>query len=181
MTTSLGHCYLDDLACNSPDTFIINSKTSAHSPDDSRQLPVTMVEATDHSYIFALILQALQIFCLEVECVQFMYNWMTQWVKTSAYLLGPLVLIADAISMPSIMLQAGVHPHTVMWHKVSIIIGELEFLQCKVDDPVWQFEGACSIVENFKLLRFTIQVPITLLHKVIWQNLISHIWALPSI
>ena len=60
VTTSLGHRYLDDLARNSPDTLIINSKTSAHSSDDSRQLPVTIVEATDDSYIFALILQALQ-------------------------------------------------------------------------------------------------------------------------
>jgi hypothetical protein len=51
MTTSLGHHYLDDLARNSSDTLIIKSKTKAHLPDDARRLHVTMVEATDDSYI----------------------------------------------------------------------------------------------------------------------------------
>jgi hypothetical protein len=52
LTTSLGHRYLDDLAGNSSDTLIIRSKVrckeeSPHTPDDSMQLPVTMVEATN--------------------------------------------------------------------------------------------------------------------------------------
>src|SRR5882762_8360474 len=50
LTTSLGHRYLDDLAGNSSDTLIIRSKVrygddNPHTPDDSIQLPVTMVEA----------------------------------------------------------------------------------------------------------------------------------------
>jgi hypothetical protein len=114
MTTSLGRHYLDGLARNSLDTLVIKSKTNTHSPDNS--------------YIFALTLQALQSFSLKIMCFQFTYGWMTQWAKTSAYLLGPPVLISDTISIPSIMLQAGVHPHTVKWHKVPIRIGELEFL-----------------------------------------------------
>ena len=116
-----------------------------------------------------------------MERFQFAYGWMTQWAKTSAYLLGPSVPIADTISMPSITLQDGVHPHTVTWHEVPIRIGELEFLRCKVDDPVWRFESARTIIENFKLPKFTIRAPITLLHKVIWQNLVSRIRALLSI
>jgi hypothetical protein len=128
MTTSLGHYYLDDLAHNSPDTLIIGSKTEAHSPEDSRQLPVTMVEATDDSYIFALTLQALQSFCLEMEHFQFVYGWMMQWVKTSAYLLGPSGPTSGTVSMPSITIQEGIHPHTVSWHDVPLIFGELEFL-----------------------------------------------------
>jgi hypothetical protein len=66
-------------------------------------------------------------------------------------------------------------------HDVPLRIGELEFLRCKVDDPVWRFEGACSIVENFKLPKFTIRAPITLLRKIIWQNLVSRLRALLSI
>jgi hypothetical protein len=181
MTTSLGHRYLDDLARDLPDTLVIKSKTSAHSPDDSRRLPVTMVEATDDSYIFALTLKALQSFCLEMERFQFVYGWMTQWAKTSAYLLGPSGPISDTVSMPSITLQEGVHPHTITWHEVPIRIGELEFLRCKVDDPVWRFESARSIIENFKLPKFTIRAPITLLRKIIWQNLVSCIRALLSV
>src|ERR1700676_2439996 len=67
MTTSLGHRYLNDLARNSPDTLTIRSKAEAHSPADSMELPVMMVEATDDSYIFALTLQTLGSFCLEME------------------------------------------------------------------------------------------------------------------
>ena len=116
-----------------------------------------------------------------MEHFQFAYGWMTQWAKTYAYLLGPSILMSETVSMPSISLQDGVHPHTVTWHEVPIRIGELEFLGCKVDDPVWRFESARSIVESFKLPKFTIRAPITLLCKIIWQNLISRIWALLSI
>jgi hypothetical protein len=72
LTTSLGHRYLDDLAGSLPDTQIIRSKVrcedgNPHTPDDSLQLPVTMVEATDDLYLFALTLQTLCKFCLEME------------------------------------------------------------------------------------------------------------------
>jgi hypothetical protein len=181
MTTSLGHRYLDDLARNSPDTLIIKSKHPAHNPADSMQLPVTMVEATDDSYIFARTLQTLCSFCLEMERFQFAYGWLTQWAKTSAYLLGPSGPAPDTVSMPSITIQDGVHPHTVTWHDVPLKVGELEFLWCKVDDPVWRFEGARSIIENFKFPKFTIRAPLTLLRKIIWQNLVSRLRALLSI
>jgi hypothetical protein len=107
MTTSLGHRYLDDLARNSPDTLIIRSKAEAHSPVDSMELPVTMVEATDDSYIFALTLQTLGSFCLEMEQFQFAYGWLTQWAKTSAYVLALLSNAPDTVSMPSITIQNG--------------------------------------------------------------------------
>ena len=113
MTTSLGHRYLDDLARNSPDTLIIKSKMEAHSPNDSEWLPVMMVEATDDSYIFALTLKALQSFCLKMERFQFAYGWMTQWAKTTAYRLGPSGPASDSVSMPSITIRKGSHPHTV--------------------------------------------------------------------
>jgi hypothetical protein len=83
--------------------------------------------------------------------------------------------------MLSVTIQEGIHPHTVSWHDVPLRIGELEFLHCKVDDPVWRFEGAQSIIENFKFLKFTVQAPITLLRKIIWQNLISCLCVLLSI
>ena len=128
MTTSMGHHYLDDLACNLPDMLIINSKTKVHSPDDLRRLPVTMVEATDNFYIFALTLQALHSLCLEMEHFQFAYGWLMQWMKMSAYVLGPSSSNPDMVSMPSITIQDGIHPHTVTWHNVPLRVSELEFL-----------------------------------------------------
>jgi hypothetical protein len=83
-----------------------------------------------------------------MECFQFTYGWMMQWAKTSAYLRGLSGPAPSTVSMPSIIVQDGVHPHTVTWHDVPLKIGELEFLQCKVDDPVWHFEGARSIIDN---------------------------------
>jgi hypothetical protein len=154
MTTSLGHRYLDDLARNSPDTLVIKSKVDMHTPDDSSHLHVTMVEATDDLYIFARTLKTLCSFCLEMECFQFANGWFTQWEKTSAYLLYPSGPAPNTVSMPSITIQDGIHPHTVTWHDVPLRSGELEFLRCKVDDPVWCFEGARSIVENFKFPKF---------------------------
>jgi hypothetical protein len=116
-----------------------------------------------------------------MEQFQFAYGWMTQWAKTSAYLLGPSGPVLKSVSMPSIMVQDGVHPHMITWHDVLLKIGELEFLWCKVDDPVWCFEGARSIIENFKFPKFTILAPIMLLRKIIWQNLISCVCMLLSI
>jgi hypothetical protein len=175
MTTSLGRRYLDNLAWNSPDTLTIRSKAEAHSSADSIELPVTMLEATGDLYIFALTLQTICSFCLEMERFQFAYGWLTQCAKTSAYILAPLGNAPDTVSMPSITIQNGIHPHTVTWHDVPLRVGELEFLQCKVDDPVWRFEGARNIVKNFKFLKFTVRAPITFLCKVIWQNLISRL------
>jgi hypothetical protein len=116
MTTSLGNCYLNDLARNSPDTLIVRSKYNSHSLIDSIQLPVTMVEVTNDSYIFTLTLKALQLFCLEMERFQFAYSWITQWAKTIAYRLGPSGPAPNTVSMPSITIQEGIHPHTISYH-----------------------------------------------------------------
>jgi hypothetical protein len=116
-----------------------------------------------------------------MEHFQFAYGWLTQWEKTYAYLLGPSGPVPSTVSMPSITIQDGIHPHTVTWHEVPLKIGELEFLRCKVDDPIWRFEGARSIIDNFKFPKFTIGALLTLLRKIIWQNLVSRLRALLSI
>jgi hypothetical protein len=146
MTTSMGHRYLDDLAQNMPEKLVIKPKRHGHLPTDLMCLLVTMVEATDDSYIFALMQQALCSFCLEMEWFQFAYGWLTQWEKTIAYVLCPLGPVPETVMMPSITNSKSIHPHTISWHNVPLKVGELEFLQCKVDDPVWRFEAARSIV-----------------------------------
>jgi hypothetical protein len=89
---------------------------------------MTMVEATDDSYIFALTLQALSAFCLEMERFQYAYGWLMQWAKTYAYILCPSGPTPDTVSMPSITIQEGIHPHTIKWYDVPLRVGELEFL-----------------------------------------------------
>ena len=87
--------------------------------------------------------------------------------KTTAYRLGSKDPAPKTVSMPSITIQEGIHPHTVSWHDVPLRINELEFLCCEVDDPVWRFEGARSIIENFKFPKFMVRAPITLLRKIV--------------
>ncbi|KAJ7226470.1 hypothetical protein B0H12DRAFT_1030486, partial [Mycena haematopus] len=85
-TTSLGHRYLDDIAAQHPDSLIIATANTLnadpHLPNDASRVVVTMVEATDDSFIFAKSLQAAQSFCLHMERFQFAYGWLTQWRKT---------------------------------------------------------------------------------------------------
>ncbi|KAJ7687241.1 hypothetical protein B0H17DRAFT_939568, partial [Mycena rosella] len=85
-TTSLGHRYLDDIAAQHVDSLVITTANALsadpHLPNDSSQVVVTMVEATDDSFIFAKSLHAAQSFCLHMEHFQFAYGWLTQWRKT---------------------------------------------------------------------------------------------------
>jgi hypothetical protein len=120
MTMSLGHRYLDYLARNSLDTLVIKSKVMTHSSADSIHLPVTMVEVIDDSSIFALTLQTLQSFCLEMERFQFTYGWLTQWAKTSAYVLYSSGPIPEMVSMPSITNKDGVQSPRMMYHLESV-------------------------------------------------------------
>ncbi|KAF8219647.1 hypothetical protein L208DRAFT_1338804, partial [Tricholoma matsutake] len=78
ITTSLGHCYFDDLASSDPDCVIIQSMSKLvndpHLPNDAASLCFTMAKATDNSYIAALTFSALQRFTLAMECFQFIYG-----------------------------------------------------------------------------------------------------------
>ena len=71
LTTSLGHRYLDNLASTDPGALIMTMKAwkanDVHTPNDCIQVRVTMVEATDDSYLFAITLTTLQKLCLEAE------------------------------------------------------------------------------------------------------------------
>jgi hypothetical protein len=114
LTTSLGHCYLDDLAKDDPGMLILKSKShqssDPHTPLDNTQLQVTMVEATDDSYLFTTTLETLANFCLEMERFQYTYRWLTQWAKTNTYVINPTDEAPKMIEMPSITLQEGVDP-----------------------------------------------------------------------
>ncbi|EJD48722.1 hypothetical protein AURDEDRAFT_162176 [Auricularia subglabra TFB-10046 SS5] len=86
LTTSMGNRYLADLARGNPGTLTLRmlaaKKHEIHTPDDKLELSVTMVEATDDSFIFALTLQTLLLYVLAMERFQFAYGWLTQWKKT---------------------------------------------------------------------------------------------------
>src|SRR6202050_3737219 len=145
LTMSLGHRYLDDLARNDPGTLVLKSKThqlgDPHTPLDANPLQVTMVEATDDSYLFMTTKETLAKFCLEMEHLQYAYGWLTQWAKTKAYAMNPPDDVAKTIKMPSITIQDGINPWAISYHDIPLNIGELEFLHVKVNDPVWRYQS----------------------------------------
>ena len=104
-------------------------KNEPHTPDDLSQLPVTMVEAMEDSYLFATSLPGLQYFCLQMERFQFAYNWFTQWSKTFVYVLNdPDTTIGNMVTMPSITQTPGKNPWSVTYYPVKVIRDQLEML-----------------------------------------------------
>ena len=153
----------------------------SHTPDDHIPARITMVEATDDSYLFATTLTTLQRLCLEAERFQYAYGWITQWAKTKVFVIHPDGMPPAMISMPSITIAEGVHPWTISWHDVSLKTGELEFLRAKVDDPGWRYQGLRDYIETYKFPKLTMCTPITLLRKITAQCIVARCRALLSI
>ena len=90
--TSLGHYRIDDLVQNDDDALVItsasNKRGDPHFAAAKATIHVSMVEATDDSYLFSRSLQSLQRNVLAMERFQYAYGWQTQWKKTMAFLLN---------------------------------------------------------------------------------------------
>jgi hypothetical protein len=108
-----------------------------HTPLDTNPLQVTVVEATDDSYLFATTQTTLAKFCLEIEQFQYAYGWLTQWTKMKAYIMNPPGVVAETIKMPSVTTQEGINPWVISYHDVPLYMGELEFLRAKVN--LWEW------------------------------------------
>lgn len=190
LTTSLGHRYLDDLAAKEDGTVILQTRSrldmrEPHTPIDESSVRVTMVEATDDSYIFATDLQTLQKYCLQMERFQYAYGWLTQWKKSAVSILGTIPNALnpppESIRMPSITNLDGRDPLEITYHDVQLKVGELEFLKAMVDDPVTRARLIRNLIENFVFPKFSIRTPITLIRKIIMQCIASRCRALLSI
>ncbi|KAJ7314774.1 hypothetical protein DFH08DRAFT_1040952 [Mycena albidolilacea] len=185
-TTSLGHRFLDDVAAQDVDRLLITTsnalKADPHLRDDSLQVLVTMVEATDDSFLFAKSLRAARVFCLHMERIQFAYGWLTQWRKTFAYILNDKDPNPPAqISFPSVTIEPGVDPWIVKNYEVPVVRMGLDFLNAKVDNPGVRYAELKDIVDAFTFPRLTGRLPITLLRKMVAQNIVSRCRALFSL
>jgi hypothetical protein len=147
-------------------------------PDDSITLPVRMTEATDDSIIFAGTIPALQTFCLAEERFQYAYGWLTNWLKTSAFVLSPKGIQPDTISMPSITVAPGASPLTITNHDVPLIPNEIGFLLVKIDNPSHRFHELRDFIDAFTFPRFIGPTPITLIRKIVMQSIASRARAL---
>jgi hypothetical protein len=73
LTTSMGHRYLQDLATASNNLLTVTTANamSPHTPADATKLPITVVEATDDSFLIAATLPALHELTITAEQFQF--------------------------------------------------------------------------------------------------------------
>ena len=181
-TTSLGHYYLIDLLRHDPDALVISTSSAErgdpHLTDAPNNLLVAMVEATDDSYIFSRSLDSLRRNTLEMEKFQYAYGWLTQWAKSRAYVIAPTVDHPDTATFHSVSTQRGVHPFIVTEYEVALIKNDLDFLKTKVDNPTSRFEELRDFIECFQFPMITGRLPITLLRKIVAQNIISRCWAM---
>ena len=84
----------------------------------------------------------------------------------------------SSVIMQSVSIGRGVDPMIIQEHEVPLIHDELEFLWTKVNDPNSRFQELLTIIDTFNFPQTIKRPPITLLWKVVAQNLISRIWAL---
>ena len=185
LTTSLGHRYLTDLAGRDPDSLVMTSATSTkgdpHLPNNHLQLTIVMADATDDSYIFSTTIQSLHAMTLEMERFQFTYGWLTQWMKTIAFVLNGSDRVPDKISFLSISIGNGQDPMAITEHEVPLIQNVLEFLRTKVDNPSKRYEELAEIIQTFTFPRIVGHYPITLVRKIVAQNIVSRCRALLSL
>ena len=184
LTTSLGHRLLDDVASETAGALTITTashdRNDPHLPNDNLSLPIRMIEATDDSIIFARSIPALQSFCLLAERFQYAYGWLTNWTKTTAFILSPDGIQPTTLSMPSITIEPGVSPLVVTNHDVPLVPNELDFLRVKINNPSYRFRELLDFVEAFTLPKFVGPTPITLLRKIAMQSIASRARALLS-
>ncbi|KAJ7230430.1 hypothetical protein GGX14DRAFT_583181 [Mycena pura] len=86
-----------------------------------------------------------------MERFQFAYGWLTQWNKTLAYLVG----------------------------ETQNQYGAKDLFA--VDDLTAHFKELVDFIDNFSFLRFTMQAPLTLFHKIANQIMVSRCRALLSL
>ena len=187
-TTSMGHYYLRDCLETDTDALIIttssNERGDPHVKNADKKLLVAMVEATDDTYIFSKSIKSLMRNTLEMECFQYAYGWQTQWAKSYAYILTPETNndYPDTITFQSVSIGGReVDPLTIAEHPIKLIKNDLVFLRTKVDNPTARFNELKNFIKNFRFPTVLSQLPITLIRKIIAQNVISRCRALLSL
>lgn len=185
--TSMGHYYLHNVLAHDKDALEItsmgNRQNDPHIHDAHLRLLVAMVEATDDSYIFSKSIESLRENTLIMERFQYAYGWLTQWSKSNAYILSPDpdTTYLDTITFDSVSSENGTDPLIVTQKTIALIKDDMDFLRMKVDNPSARFTEMKQIVEDFQFPTVIGQLPLTVLRKIIAQNVTSKCRALLSL
>lgn len=186
-TTSMGHYYLEDCLKIDKDALIIstssNKRGEPHLRDAEHKLLVAMVEATDDTYIFSKSIESLVQNTLIMERFQYAYGWQTQWAKSYAYVLTSETdeEYPENITFQSVTIGKEVDPLTISEYPITLIKNDLVFLRTKVDNPSARFKELKDFIESFQFPNVIGWLPITLIRKIIAQNVVSKCRALLSL
>ncbi|KDR77658.1 hypothetical protein GALMADRAFT_119768 [Galerina marginata CBS 339.88] len=187
-TTSMGHYYLCDRLKKDKDAVIVtsssNERKDPHLKDAERELLVAMVEATDDTYIFSRSAESLVQHTLAMERFQYAYGWQTQWAKSNAYIIAPRndKTYPNTITFQSVTIGGReVNPLAITEHTIALIKNDLDFLRAKVDDPSARFKELENFIETYQFPTVIGRLPITLVRKIISQNIVAKCRALLSL
>ncbi|KZV87604.1 hypothetical protein EXIGLDRAFT_620489, partial [Exidia glandulosa HHB12029] len=79
----------------------------------------------------------------------------------------------DRVVLPSVTNKPGKDPRTITFHPVPVVKGRLNFLNTDIDNGKATYELLRDTINNFALPKFHVRTPMTLLRKLIEQNIIS--------
>jgi len=72
-------------------------------------------------------------------------------------------------------------PLTITEHQVELVADELDFLWTKVNNLILCYEEVKAFIESFRFPTIVGRLPVTLLWKIVSQNVVSHCRALLSL
>jgi hypothetical protein len=79
----------------------------------------------------------------------------------------------QTITFDSVSIGREVDPLVITKHPIRLIKNDLEFLRTKIDDPATRFQELKDFIEGFRFPKIIGRLPITLLWKIVAQNIIS--------
>ncbi|KAF8157253.1 hypothetical protein B0H34DRAFT_798547 [Crassisporium funariophilum] len=183
----MGHYYLRDILAKDKDALIVTTmskkREDPHFDRANLELLVAMVEATDDTYIFSKSIDSLIKNTLEMERFQYAYGWQTQWSKSNAYVIAPKKdkEYPETITFDSVTVGREVNPLRITEHTIALIKDDIDFLRTKVDNPTARYNELKNYIETFQFPTVIGRLPITLIRKVVSQNITAKSRALLSL
>ncbi|KAJ7368521.1 hypothetical protein DFH08DRAFT_909377 [Mycena albidolilacea] len=98
-----------------------------------------------------------------------------------AYILEPNSDSPAFADFNSVTTTPGANPLNITTHRVALRSNELDFLRMLVDDPHARYEELKEFIQHFTFPKFLHRPPITLLCKILKQNVVSKARALISL
>ncbi|KAG6876553.1 hypothetical protein C0992_012457 [Termitomyces sp. T32_za158] len=180
LTTSLASRWLEDLQSQRRGEILLHTMSSRtnspHTNSDFLSTKITMIEAMDNSLIMNSSLATLLTLAEHADRFQATYGWKTEWKKSSVYAynspLYPNLSSAPTILVPSVNPR---NPQQLQLHKnlVLVVTSHTTFLRILIDQPDLHFATLRDIMMTFDFPLLHKRLPITALHRIVTQGLIS--------